>query len=76
MIPVDPSEFVHFHRQDLLAEAERDRVAGQLPRRTSTVRRDLALLCFRLASWLDGPVRYVRQNESGDEDWVAPWASV
>jgi hypothetical protein len=76
MISVDLASYAEAYRQERLAEAERERLVSLLPKRGGALRRDLAQLCFRLASWLDGPVRYVRRVESGDEDWVAPWASV
>jgi hypothetical protein len=79
MINIDIVELVRGHRQDLLAEAKRERLAAQLARaetRMDAARRGLALACFRIAAWLDGPFRYVRRTESGDEDWVAPWAGV
>ena len=79
MNSVDPMlVYYDSHREDLLAEADQERLAAQLPYRASEngLRRRLGAVCFRLASWLDGPVRYVRRSESGDADWVAPWASV
>jgi hypothetical protein len=77
MNSVDPMlAYYDGHRDELLAEAEQERLAAQLPRRGESLRRKVAEACFQLASWLDGPVRYVRRSESGDEDWVAPWASV
>ena len=64
------------HRDELLAEAERDRMADLLPSRPSAPRRVLAEACIRLAAWLDAPEGYVQIPEAGPEDWVMPWANV
>ena len=76
MLSADPVALVSFHRADLLAEAERERLAAMLPPRSPGVRHELALACQRLANWLDAPAGYVQLPDSGDEDWVAPWANV
>jgi hypothetical protein len=51
---VDLAELAQTRRQDLLVEADRDRLAALLPATTSPVRRGLAVACHRLADWLDG----------------------
>ena len=76
MLNADPVALVSLHRADLLAEAERERLAAALPLRSSGVRRELALACQRVANWLDAPAGYVQLPDSGEEDWVGPWASV
>ena len=72
MLSADPVLLVGLHRADLLAEAERERLAAVLPYRSSGVRHELAVACQRLANWLDAPAGYVQLPDSGDEDWVAP----
>jgi hypothetical protein len=63
------------HRRELLIEAERDRLAAQLPRRPSAVRHAIALACERAADWLDNGAsfshRYVQPRQSGPADWAA-----
>jgi hypothetical protein len=77
MLNIDPSDyFVGAHQAELLAEADRDRLAAQVPRRGSGVRHDLALAMYRLAAWLDDPTRYLQRAESGPEDWATPLARV
>ena len=66
------------HRNDLLAEIERDRLASLVPAGPSAftrARRGLATLCVRLAAWLDEPPGYVQMPEAGPEDWVVLWRS-
>ena len=75
MMLADPDQFVANRRQALLAEAEGERLAAQLPRRPSAARHGLALVCYRVADWLDAPGRYVRSAESGPENWASPWVS-
>jgi hypothetical protein len=80
MLSGDPTLFLHLKQQDLLIEAERERLAAQLPHSRSSVRRDLALACYRLAGWLDDPKRpapwseaergYLQQTDSGRVDWA------
>ena len=69
----DPDTFVTIRRQELLAEADGERLAALLPRRPSVARRGLAVACYRLANWLDAPSRYIRVADSGPESWVSPW---
>jgi hypothetical protein len=76
MLTIDPTELVTAHRRDLYAEAEQERLAGLLPTRPSAARRGLALICYRVAAWLDAPPGYVELPEAGPEEWVTPWASV
>ena len=73
MMLADPDAFVRTRRQQLLAEAEAERLAALVPRQPSAARRTLALGCYRLADWLDAPTRYVRVSESGPENWASPW---
>lgn len=68
----DPTALVSTRFQDLLIEAERDRLAAQLPRRRSVVRHSLAVTCERVAQWLDrGADRYVQPSQSGPANWAA-----
>jgi hypothetical protein len=54
MLNIDPGDYVAAHRQELLAEADRERLAAQVAAEHSVrVRRELALACYRLANWLD-----------------------
>ena len=76
MLSNDSMSLAAMHRDDLMAEAERDRLLSQLPPRPSATRRVLAEACMRLAAWLDAPEGYVQIPEAGPEDWVTPWASV
>jgi hypothetical protein len=57
-------------RQDLLAEANRERLAAKVHRPGSPMRRDLARACYRLADWIDSPKRYLQRSESGRVDWA------
>ena len=68
----DETLFVALRRQDLLVEAERERLAARVPRRPSAARRELALACYRLADWLDHttPKRYFQPSETGGPDWA------
>ena len=56
--------------QERLKEGEMYRLAAQLPRRRSSVRRQVARLCHRLANWLDNSNRYLRPAQSGPADWA------
>ncbi len=79
MLSNDPISLATVHQDDLLAEAERDRLAALLPAKPSAAthaRRAMAEACMRLAAWLDAPEGYVQIPEAGPEDWVTPWASV
>lgn len=79
MLTNEPFDLATAHRNELLAEAARDRVVALLPSGPSVfsrARRGLAVVCVRLATWLDEPPGYVQMPEAGPEDWVAPWASV
>jgi hypothetical protein len=69
----DPDTFITSRREQLLAEADGERLLALLPRRPSAARHGLALACYRLANWLDAPSRYVRVTESGPENWASPW---
>ena len=56
-----------------------ERLIAQLPHGPSpaaTMRRGLAVACYRLATWLDAPAGYVQLPDVGPEDWVTPWAGV
>ncbi len=79
MLSTEPFDLATAHRDELLAEAERDRLADLVPSGvsfTARARRGLAGVCVRLAAWLDEPPGYVQIPEAGPEDWVTPWASV
>jgi hypothetical protein len=67
----DPSVLVSSHRDDLLREAEHERLAASLAPHSSGVRRHLARVCHRLANWLDAPTRYASPVDSGSSDWCA-----
>jgi hypothetical protein len=71
MLSIDPGVYVEARRRELMAEAEQERLAmlAAVPH-GSGVRRELALACYRLASWLDEPGQYFRQTEAGHEHWV------
>ena len=73
---IDPSAVIATKRQELLAEAERERLLALLPKAPSGVRHDLAAACIRLANWLDESERYLQPGDSGPEDWVARSANV
>ena len=50
----DPWSTASYHQQDLLAEAESERLLAMLPERPPLhLRHKLAVACYRLASWLD-----------------------
>jgi hypothetical protein len=68
---VDFMELQAAKRLNLYVEAERERLAAQLPRRPSRARHALALTCRRLANWLDTSNRYVRPSASGPPHWAA-----
>jgi hypothetical protein len=72
----DPSTMIHMKREEMLREAEQARLAAQLPHHHSSVRRDLALACYRLANWLEDVDRYVPPAESGRSDWASDSAAV
>ena len=74
MLVVDPDAFIATRRQALLAEADAERLAAQLPRRST--RHALAVACYRLADWLDAPGQYLRANEPGAAAWGQPSLSV
>jgi hypothetical protein len=74
---IDPTLLLANRTFDLLEEANRERLAAQLPRSRSAVRHTLATTCVRLANWLDDAEdRYLSPAESGREDWVHHSASV
>ena len=73
---IDPTLLLQTRTFDLLEEANRERLAAQLPRPRSAVRHTLATTCVRLANWLDDADQYLSPAESGREDWVHHSASV
>jgi hypothetical protein len=73
---IDPASFTAIKHEDLIREAERERLAAQLPHHPSSMRRELALACYRLADWLDDAHRYLPPAESGPADWAADSACV
>jgi hypothetical protein len=72
---LDYSTQVRFKQQLLLDEAAQERLAAQLPRRESRVRRGLALPCYQLAARLEAR-EYVQPSESVREDWAHGGASI
>jgi hypothetical protein len=76
MMTFDHDALVAARQNDLLAQAEQDRLAALVPAQAGGLRRELAVLCFRVATWLDTSAGYVQLPEAGPEDWVTPWASV
>ena len=72
-VMLDPYELINSKREMLVAEAERERLIAQLPRRGATSRRALAIACHRLANWLDDSIqeRYLSPSEPGPVAWVA-----
>ena len=72
MMMMDLTQQVEFRRQDLLSQADRARLAAQVPASRSVARRQLAVACYRLANWLDNPYRsqYLRLSQSGGVDWA------
>jgi hypothetical protein len=76
MLTNDPYSLYATHQQDLLDEANRERLVASLPPRPSVVRKVLAGACIRVATWLDAPAGYVQLPDPGPEDWATPWASV
>ncbi len=75
---VDPTTFINFRRQDLLREADHERLLAQLQvtPAPSAVRRELALACLRLANWLEAPDhgdhdQYLPPAGSGPADWAS-----
>jgi hypothetical protein len=73
---IDPTLLLQTRTFELLEEANRERLAAQLPHPRSAVRHSLATTCVRLANWLDHADRYLSTAESGPEDWVHHSASV
>jgi hypothetical protein len=50
----EPWSMASYHQQDLLAEAESERLLSMLPERPPLhLRHKLAVACYRVASWLD-----------------------
>jgi hypothetical protein len=76
MLNMDAVALVAERQRELIEEANRVRLASELPQQASVVRRELATVCYRLAHWLDEPAGYVRMPEPGPEDWATPWAGV
>ena len=73
MLTNDAWDMASYHRQDLMAEADGERLVAMLPQRSS-VRQALARLCYRLAGWLDAPAPKLRRAETCAEEWAAPIA--
>jgi hypothetical protein len=74
---VDLSAHISLKRDDLLREAERERLAAQVPHSPSAVRRELAQAIYRLAGLIDAEaVQYLPPSEAGPTDWVAGSAGV
>jgi hypothetical protein len=69
MLPHDSWQVSSYRQQDLLAEAESERLVAMLPdRKPLRLRQALARACYRLASWLDTP------RDTRLEDWASPTA--
>ncbi len=66
----DPMSLADLKLQDLLVEAERERLAAQVRQPVSPMRRELALACHRLADWIDNQQGYLRPSEAGRVDWL------
>jgi hypothetical protein len=63
-------QFVAYRRQELLEEAEHERLLAQVPHASHHgVRHGLASACYRVANWLDADW-YAQPVKSGREDWV------
>jgi hypothetical protein len=74
---VDPSSQISTRRQELLHEADQERLAALLPHARSTIRHDLALAVVRLANWIEQDAgRYVPPSDPGPADWVTDSARV
>jgi hypothetical protein len=76
MTLLDTEMQIALRRQELLADADRERLLAQLPRHQGGVRQAVALACVRVANWLDAPAGYVQLPDPGPEDLTAPWVSV
>ncbi len=59
MLIIDVAAQAADKHRELLLEAERERLAAQVPHPPSGIRRRLATACVRLASWLDGAIEPV-----------------
>jgi hypothetical protein len=69
MLPHDSWEVSSYHQQDLLAEAESERLVAMLPeRKPLRLRQALARACYRLARWLEKP------TDTRLEEWASPTA--
>jgi hypothetical protein len=77
-VSLDPSVLIYARRQQLIEEADHERLLAQLPGydRGPHLRRGLAIVCHRLANWLDGSNGYVSLPESGPAYWVPRSARV
>ena len=80
MLSNDSWDLAHYHQQDLMAEAQGERLVAMLPARRSawarhavSVRQRLARACYRLANWLDAPSPRLGADTCA-EDWSAPIA--
>jgi hypothetical protein len=76
MMTFDHDALVAARQNEFLAQAELDRLASLVPAEPGGFRRELAVICLRLATWLDAPAGYVQMPDAGPEDWVTPMASV
>jgi hypothetical protein len=76
MLNIHPEGLINERQRELLAEADRQRLIAQLPVQQSAWRRELAAVCYRLATWLDEPAGYVQLPDPGPEDWVSPLLGV
>jgi hypothetical protein len=67
---LDPIPYHAQYTAELRAEADRERLAALVPHGEPGVRRAIARICVRAATWLDGQERYGSRREPGPEDWV------
>ena len=69
---LNAAELSDIRHKQLRAEAEQARLAALLPHNTTTgLRHEVAVACYRLATWLDAQAEYVQLPEPGAEDWVS-----
>jgi hypothetical protein len=72
----DPHVLIDSKRQMLLEEADKERLLAQLPRPRLGVRHDLAVVCRRLANWIEDSDEYFAATESGRAVWSQDSARV
>jgi hypothetical protein len=50
---VDPLRHINEKREELIRQAEKQRLLDELPRQPSVVRQQLARACVKLAGWIE-----------------------